>query len=144
MTVNFLLQTVNGVVVILTTLALLFLLLYVLEPRHRRGTWWYDILHPLPGPALAQPMIVIKLGWLLTRAPIWLWRMFTGGAETGFSVYIQYCIVAGAVVSSIGFVWLIKLISRGRYGHWPWQMSSALITVYALASFAITFGPEYF
>lgn len=136
--IKFVLRTVNGVTIILILMAMLFLVLYVVnQHKKRKLTWWQDMTRPTPGVALAQPMLLIKAGWMVTRGPIWVWQTLDGSLVMPSSVYLT--MITGTMITAVGFIWLIRVISYFRYGHWPWQLTSTLIVLYAICSALINY-----
>jgi hypothetical protein len=83
--VNFVLEAVNGSTSILLAVAIFFLAFYLLDQRKLHSLSWSEmIIGAPPGIALALPMLVIKIGLLLTRGSLWIWRQFAEGGAMPF------------------------------------------------------------
>jgi hypothetical protein len=83
-----------------------------------------------PGIALALPMLVIKIGLLLTRGSLWIWRQFAEGGAMPF--WQRDIAIIGAVLTSIGLLWLLRVMSRARFGDWPWIISAMLVVIFVI------------
>lgn len=137
---NFILEQVNGAASILTFSLLIVLTLYLLEwVDYKHKTTWQSILVGVPPAiALAFVLYVEKTGTLLTRMVVWTWRTFGHGdapftdTQTGFLVF-------GAVLTSVGLLLMIRLLTHYRSGNWPWVASASLVTAYLLVSSAAHF-----
>lgn len=131
--VNFFLETLNGATSILLAVAIIFLSFYLLDQRRLQSLkWWEMIVTPSPGIALALPMVVIKLGLLLTRGSLWIWRQFSDGGA--MPMWQRDLALTGAVLTSIGLLWLLRVMSRARFGDWPWIISAMLVMIYVVAN----------
>jgi hypothetical protein len=42
--------------------------------------------------------------------------------------------IIGAVLTSIGLLWLLRVMSRARFGDWPWVVSSILLVIYLIGN----------
>ena len=77
--------------------------------------------------ALAFALLFDKLGVLMTRVAVWLWRRFGNGLTAGPMNDIQiYLLLIGTPLSAIGLLWLIRLLSRPMYGDWPWTVTAII------------------
>ena len=131
---NFILETVNGVVLILSFPLLIVLTLYLVA-KYRQPD---RPLRPVPGVlpvaiSLASALLIDKLGVLLTRLAVWTWRRFGAGESGGpMNEWQHYILLAGTVMSAIGCLWLIRILSRPMYGELPWSISTLLAGIYVL------------
>lgn len=121
--VNVLLETINGGLSILIAASLLFLLFYIID--HRRN---YLKGSPSLGMTLAIPMAIIKLGLLISFSSRWYWRFEFFG--NWFPGYIKIMLITGSMISSIGFIWLLRILSRPRFGDGPWLTICAIFSLY--------------
>lgn len=125
--INFLLETVNGVIVILLACAMVALVKYIFHTKRRLELTWYQVFFTPPlGIQLAFPMIAIKLGFIMTRGAIWDWRQFHGGVSMPADV--KTFALVGTTITAIGVFWLIRVISTSNW-FWiiSWGMASAFI-----------------
>ncbi|WFU42579.1 hypothetical protein QA640_08985 [Bradyrhizobium sp. CB82] len=125
---NFYLETVNGTIVILLATALAFLSLYIVQQKQAlKLAWWKCLTDPPPGIALALPMAAIKAGLVLTRGTLWAWREFGGEQMTGWQLDL---VLTGTAVTALGALSLVRVLSRARFGDWPWIISAMLVVIY--------------
>lgn len=128
---NFVLEQVNAAASLLTISLLIFLTFYLWDWLVYKGrTPLRAILVGLP-PAIALAAILYleKIGTLLTRSVVWVWRAFRGGAVpfTGGEVFF---LLSGAVITSIALLLTIRLLTRPRFGDWPWLASASVTCLY--------------
>lgn len=135
---NFILEQINGAAALLTFCLLVFLTFYLWDwLKYKHTTPLRALLTGLP-PAIALAAIIYleTFGTLVTRATVWSWRLSTRGtapfthAETGF-------LLLGAAVTSIAILLMIRLLTRSRFGNWPWMVSASIASGYALASLGL-------
>jgi hypothetical protein len=88
--------------------------------------------------ALALALYLDKLGVLMTRVSVWTWRRFGDGLVGGPMNDAQlYLLLVGTPLSAIGLLWLIEILSRPRYGNWPWLACVAITLIFLIATFAL-------
>lgn len=138
---NFILETVNGVVLILSFTLLIVLTGYIVAKFREQKVPVHQVLMSVPAAhtvlALALALYLDKLGVLMTRMAVWTWRRFGDGLVGGPMNDAQiYLLMIGTPLSAIGLLWLVRILSRPRYGDWPWMVSSALATIYLVAAVA--------
>lgn len=132
---NFILEQLNGATSILTFCLLVFLTFYLWDwLDYKSTTPLHAILIGLPPAiALAAILYIDKIGTLMTRATAWVWRMTTGGTvpfgaiETGF-------LIGGGAVTTVSTLLMINLLTRPRFGPWPWRASALLVGGYVTLS----------
>jgi len=141
---NFILETVNGVVLILSISLLLVLTFYIASKLRQNNQPLRRVL--ANGPmratvlALALALLFDKLGVLLTRVAVFTWRRFGNGLTGGPMNEIQiYLLLIGTPLSAIGLLWLIRILSRPMYGDWPWTVTAIVAGCYL----AVTFWQHY-
>ncbi len=135
---NFILEQINGSVSLLTFFFLCWCSWYLWEFFSYRGT--YSLRTALVGlpPAIGLAVIlyVEKTGSLMTRGAVWVWRTTTGGMEI-FSKFEMLFLFSGAILSAFGMLLLIRILSRPRFGEWPWIASGIIAYGYVLVSVLI-------
>lgn len=133
---NFVLETVNGVVAILTFFLLIFLTMYLFSELRRRHLAWRALMMSLPiGMSLALALYVEKVGALLTRVVVWVWRRLGAGGAGGPMSHVQLqAMLLGAVLMAIGLLMLIRVLSKPRFGNWPWIVSGCITVGYVAVS----------
>jgi hypothetical protein len=99
----------------------------------------YEVLVRVPAVptvlALALSLYLDKLGVLMTRVSVWTWRRFGDGLVGGPMNDTQiYLLMIGTPLSAIGLLWLVRILSRPRFGNWPWVVSSVLAAIYVVAA----------
>jgi len=81
-------------------------------------------------------LYVEKTGSFMTRAAVWVWRLTTGGIEP-FTETEKGFLFAGSFLSGVGILLLIRILSRPRFGEWPWIASGIVAYGYVLTSVLI-------
>ncbi|MCK1670325.1 hypothetical protein [Bradyrhizobium sp. 150] len=129
--VNFYLEMINGSGAILLAIVLAFFTMYLVEQRRfRKLSWRETFFKPPPGVALLMPMMAIKVGLLLSRGSLWIWRQFGNGGH--MPAWQMDLTLAGTAITSIGLLWLLRVISRARFGEWPWIASASVVLIYVV------------
>jgi hypothetical protein len=127
--VNFVLETINGSVSILLIVAIAFFVRYLVDQRRLRGLSWREmVLDPPPGINLALPMLVIKVGMLLSRGTLWIWRQFGGGVQ--MPAWQLDATVLGTAITSLGLLWLLRVLTRGMFGNRVWIVTACVVLLY--------------
>jgi hypothetical protein len=78
---------------------------------------------------------VENFGTGLTRVLSWIWRM--GGGELPFNDLQNLILITGSLLTASGLLWMIAILSRPRYGEWPWRASAAIAGGYVLLAVAV-------
>lgn len=128
---NFLLESINGVILLQAACLLLVLVAYLLSElgKNRKQSRWENFLRSR-GMALAAALIIQESGVMFTRGTIFAWRKLWDG-EAAMLGRIDYMfIVLGTCMSAIGLIWLTKILSRPMFGHWPWVTTTMLSLAY--------------
>lgn len=127
---NFILELINGSISILTFFLLLFLTIYLKYDLHRANFTWKTFFLSSTAVSLVVAMFFDKIGTLMTRTVIWAWRVKGGtivlnGIEDLF-------LVTGAFFTALGSIMLIRVLSRPRFGNWPWLISALFVIGYVI------------
>lgn len=144
---NFILETVNGVVMILSAFLLVCLTLYLIMQIRRYKLPWNFVLGMAPTavPATVLAAVVLgaalyveKTGMLLTRLAVFSWRRF-GNGEAGGSMNVteREVLMAGTILSAVGALWLIRILSKPVLGEWPWIVSTIIGAGYVTIAVAV-------
>jgi hypothetical protein len=126
---NFVLETTNGAVSLLTAFFLIFLTVYLVQEFRSRDLKWWKIALSLPvGMAVALALYIEKAGALTTRIIIFVWRVH--GGNIPFSDVELFLLMFGAMATAIGLLMMMRILSRARYGNWPWLLVSVVTLIY--------------
>lgn len=132
---NFILEQVNAAASLLTFSLLIFLTFYLWDwLKYKGSTPWRALLVGLP-PAIALAAILYleKIGTITTRTVVWVWRALRGGAVP-FSNIEMFFLLAGALLTSFAMLLMIRLLTKPRFGDWPWLASASVTCIYLAAS----------
>lgn len=139
------LETSNGVWSIITAFVVFFLVLHLVtcsrEKRDGRWGWVRHAFQMSQGMQLAAACMVGFLGVLISRGPIWVW--YALGAIRPLPVPYLVFIGLGALVGSLGGLWLLRVITRPR-GTWPLALALTVLAAYLMltvVSVAADFHP---
>lgn len=135
---NFILEQINGSTSILTFFFLCWSSWYLWEFFEYRGTYsWRTVFVGLP-PAIGLALILYldKIGTLLTRATVWVWRATSGGTVP-FTDEQTVFLLMGAVLTEVSILLLIRKLSHPRLGEWPWISSGIIAGAYVLVSILV-------
>ncbi|HXP66173.1 MAG TPA: hypothetical protein VN815_11925 [Steroidobacteraceae bacterium] len=130
-TLNFVLEQVNAAASLLTFSLLIFLTFYLWDWLVYKGrTPWRALLIGLPPAiALAALLYLDKVGTLLTRSVVWMWRVF-GEGVVPFTDAETFFLLGGSLITSIAVLLMIRLLTRPRFGDWPWMASASITCLY--------------
>lgn len=136
---NFVLETVNGIVLILSFPLLIVLTHYIIAKLRQRKQPMRRMLLSVPAVptvlALALALYLDKLGVLMTRLAVWTWRRFGNGLTGGpMNDAQEYLLLIGTPLCAIGLLWLIAILSRPRFGNWPWLASAGMAAMFMVAT----------
>jgi hypothetical protein len=125
---NFVLETINGTALILAVVLLLFLSFYLASELRRRDLSWHDLFDYPAGMSFALSIAVTNCGVVITRSNLWSWRRLgTGEQMSPWQIDIH---LLGTAMTSLGMLWMIRVLSRARFGEWPWITSGGLALIY--------------
>ena len=92
-----------------------------------------DWLYRMPSAMrLGMAVLALAAGIFVSRAAIWWWRITTGGDIKQFSAQ-NPILILGAVLGSLGLIWIIRAVTWPRFGNWPWVIALISSVAYALA-----------
>lgn len=131
---NTILEVTNGVVAILVFCLLVWLAEHLRWEFRYRSITWKLALFGLPSVAIVAALLFEKLGTLTTRTVVVFWRM-SGGGEP-FSELENSLLIVGSLLTASGLLWMIAILSRPRFGEWPWRASAALAVSYVCLAVA--------
>lgn len=130
---NFILELSNGCNSIITAFLLLFLTSYLFTGISRKGLRWRLLFMVPTALALGIAMYVEKVGTLVTRSGIWVWRLTTQGELPFTSVQTAFLIL-GSLITTVGLLMLLRILSRPRYGDWPWSIALSTVLIYVVGT----------
>lgn len=87
------------------------------------------------GMRVAINVSLVAAGVWITRSVIYYWRHI--GAAEHFSSGQLYALIVGGAVGTVGFVLLIREISRPLFGNAPWILS--LIALVAMTAYTVLY-----
>ena len=135
--INFILEQVNGVIIVLSfcLLTVLFVYLFV-EVRRRKLSWQdaFSINIPI-GMSLALALLTEEVGVLILRGAIFTWRRFGGEAVGPMTETQRLLLLAGTILCAFGILWLTRILSRPMFGDWPWLVAAGLSGLYLSQAF---------
>lgn len=110
---NSLLELSNGVWTILGLVLLFAVIEYLYLEHHMRGLgierWFGDLPVSMQ---LGAGIATLVLGFTIRSASVWFWRMLEAQTPLDYPT-----VVIGTVIAGLGMIWLIRVISRPRYGY---------------------------
>lgn len=131
---NLFLEIFNGSWAILSLYSVIFLIYHLRDIGARRrinSRHWY--LGRIPqSMQLAISVLAIAAGVFVSRAPTWYWRLTTGGDFSDFDT-IRTFLTVGAGLGCIGFMCLIRVVTRPMTSGWPPLLAAGTVTVYIVA-----------
>lgn len=117
------LELLNGSAVILGTFLLVWLSFYIIDRyREEQMTMWSILCGVSGSISLAIYLYIEQTGIILTRAVIWNWRV--AGARYPLSHIQDLFFAFGGFLISLGILLIIRLLSRPRFGEWPWVVAA--------------------
>jgi hypothetical protein len=125
---NFTLEIINGSISILTFFLLFFLSVYLVSHIRREGFTWKTFLWMSTAASLVVALFIEKTGTLATRTVTWAWR--SRGGNLPFTSIEDFFLIVGAILTVIGLIMMIRVLSRPRFGNWPWMVSTIVALDY--------------
>lgn len=129
---DFSLELINGVVTINTFFFLLWCSVHIHSEFNRRELTWYFALVGLPSVAIVVAMFSEKIGTMMTRSVTWVWRMH--GGTVPFNDVEDALLFGGALFTALGLLWSVAILSRPRFGEWPWRIAAGVTLCYVFVS----------
>lgn len=121
-----LLDTMNGVITIMSAALIVILTAYLIS--RRREINFLAVSLPI-GMSLALAIYVREMGSLLTRLVLWAWLRVGGVSLPATGIQASLMLI-GAFGMIFGLLWLIAILSRPQWGDWPWLATAAAAIVY--------------
>lgn len=137
---NFILERINGVIIVQSFCLLIVLLVYLYwEIRLGKMSWRDIFMARIPiGMSLALALLTEEIGILTLRGAIYAWRRF-GGGETASPMNRseRISLLVGTLICAVGILWLTRILSRPMFGDWPWLVAAGLSAVYLSQAFVL-------
>lgn len=113
-----LLEVSNGEWLIVCTSLSLFLIYHLVRVGSQRRIGWRRWLWNLPlSMQLAVGVLIISLGVGTRSALIWWGRFKYGAPLQGIN---EWMLLWGTLLAILGFMCVLRVITRPVFGHWPW------------------------
>ncbi len=124
---NFVLELVDGTVLITALSAAFFILIYIFDSYRASGRSLINYLDNAPiGVRLAMPLLLVKLGAVLLVGAL-LSSRFRDQRITTIELSI---VMFGIVMLVFALVWMTKVLTETRYGEWPWIATTLATSFY--------------
>lgn len=133
---NFTLEIINGANFQLTFLFILWSLFHLYSEFDQRELTWKEALL-FPSISFVIALTSEKFGTAITRGVVWLWRM--GGGNVPFSHVQNALLIFGACFTCGGLLWLIAILTKRRFGPWPWRIAALWILLYIAVSWFLEY-----
>lgn len=134
---NLYLEIFNGSWAILSLYAVIFLLYHLSHIGSQRDVgmrhWMFGNIPQSMQLALA--ILAVSAGVFISRAPIWYWRMVTGGDFASFDITRGF-LTFGAGLGCVGFMCLIRVVTRPMTSGWPPLLAAASVVAYVVSRLA--------
>lgn len=138
-TLSFILELLNGTSSILVFFLLVWLSFHLYDRHSEDGIGIVaSVLGMAGGVSLALYLYVEQAGLFLTRAVVFNWRI--NGAMYPFTFSQNIIFGLGAFMVSSGILLMIRLLSRPRFGEWPWVMTAAVTSLFVVIRTAIHYS----
>lgn len=127
---NFVLELVDGTVLITALSAAIFLLIYIFASYRASGRPLINYLYNAPiGVRLAMPMLLVKVGAALLVGAL----LSTRFREQHITTIELPIIITGIVTLVLALVWVTRGLTESVYGEWPWA-TTTLATMFYIAA----------
>lgn len=113
------LEAGNGVWALTALWLTVFLIYHLLIVRMQRKIKWTKILQLPLSMQLALGMLVVSISILTTRGIIWYSR-YTNNSTFAPQATDTTVYVLGTILGVIGFLCILRTVTRPILGHWPW------------------------
>jgi hypothetical protein len=128
--VNFVLELVDGTVLITALSAAIFILIYIFDSYRASGRSLINYLRNAPiGVRLAMPLLLVKVGAVLLVGAL-LSSRFRDQHITTLELSI---VMFGIVMLVIALVWMTRVLTETFYGEWPW-VTTTLATIFYIVT----------
>lgn len=81
---------------------------------------------------LAIGVYVVGIAILITRGIIWWARYLSGGPLLDLELRFTDLYSFGVALGIVGFLCIIRVVTRPVFGHWPWMLTLAAVGIYIL------------
>lgn len=130
---NFVLELVDGTVLIAALSASIFISIYILDSYRASGRSLIKYLYNAPiGVRLAMPLLLVKVGAVLLVGAL-LSSRFREQRITPLELSI---VMFGIVMLVFALVWMTRVLTETIYGEWPW-ITTTMATILYLVSMTI-------
>lgn len=130
---NFVLELVDGTVLITALSAAIFILIYILDSYRASGRSLINYLYNAPiGVRLAMPMLLVKVGAVLLVGAL-LSSRFREQRMVPIELSI---VIAGIVMLVFALVWVTRVLTETVYGEWPW-VTTTLATMFYIITMTL-------
>lgn len=138
---NLFFETLNWAWTFALAFMVMFMFHYLWEKFNEIG--WRTFLFDRPtAEQFAIAICVADLGAWMVRGATAIWR--TVGADlTTLNGLTAYVLIIGAVIGTIGILCKLRVVSKFRFGNWPWYLCSvciALLIVYQYVIRGMVYG----
>lgn len=129
---NLFLGIINGWLVILVSAMFLCLMVYLNTIQKQFKLSWKEMLtdKQRQGLKLARPMIVFKLGMVLSFALAWEWRLVSSGADGNMSHWLFSFFLVSVFILTSGGLWLVRTLTVSRAGENVWIVTLMILILY--------------
>jgi len=133
-TTSEILELLNGAWSIISAFLIPFLMIHLWEAGNLRKLSARRWLFDLPdGMKLAIGVLAAAIGIQITRTTIWYWRFVSSG-EANFISIQRLLLAVGAFIGTVGFLCIMREITRHRFGHWPWLTALGTAATYVVGT----------
>lgn len=113
------LEVANGVWAIVALWLTVFLIYHLLLVKSQRSISWSRMFNLPLSMQLAVGTLVVSSAIFITRTIIWLSRHANNGLLS-LQATDTIAFVSGTVLGIIGFLCILRTVTRPLLGHWPW------------------------
>lgn len=127
---NFVLELVDGTVLIAALSAAIFILIYIFDSyRSSKQSLFYYFRHAPMGVRLAMPMLMVKVGAVLLVGAL-LSSRFRDQKIIGLELAT---VMFGIVMLVFALLWVTRVLTEHLYGEWPWVTTTLITLLYIVA-----------
>lgn len=130
-------EATNIAVAILALVLILILGDYLISEWNWRKLDWSDLFEgriPIQL-AFACALLVINIGFVVTRATVWYWQFVL--REHSNPPLLIPIVSLSTFVTSIGMMWLIRILSKYRFGELIWLLTIIVAMICILLDITI-------
>jgi hypothetical protein len=124
------LEAANGVWALLALWLSVFMVYHLVVVRMQRRIKWKRFITGLPlSMQVAVGTLVIALAVFMTRVVIW-WARYRHNGELDLMMPETRIYLSGTALGAVGFLCILRAVSRPVFGHWPWAAALASSAAY--------------